>query len=291
MKLLRSTLLLISSLTYTLAFKVRDSKVIFPEDDTKRDNIFIGDIDVSSTEQVQEIIVEDIGKKIGFKFLLDLSGRDIPKVPGQLSLLTGLPERNLEVPLNPVLSDTDEDNSSMKQVLFNLDLTSLPGAILHYATKFSEPITLSLIVADSESNGSNIFKPIANVQLQDANFADKFVEPERYGVKPEISFTFPDDPKTVNPVIAQVFALIVLACAVLTLLLWAGYGAISLEGLSQLNIVYFLGFMGALVGMEYIFFAYYLGVSIFDTIYAATIVGSVGLVVGSMFLRTMRQKI
>lgn len=266
-----------------MAFNVENAKLTYTlnkESKTIKINSFD---DKTSPEHVEFLNVDDTVK---FSFKLD----KCKKVPEQIELLVGLPERDLEISVKPTLKT--KDNSVL--AIFKLPLKDLPQSILYFANKEEKQIAGTVIIASSEvEKKKNVFKQVFNLDLDLKTFKfDSFREPLRLEALPEIRHVFPSPPKTVSPFLAQLFAVIIIATGAGLLLTWMSSGVTKFDNIPRgSTFLCFIGFIASIVGFEFIFFRYYLGTSIFDTINASTVLGIFGLIVGTKYLRSIGNNI
>ncbi|KAG0670807.1 hypothetical protein C6P45_001816 [Maudiozyma exigua] len=300
MKFLKSVTLLTTAISCASAFIIKDAKLTF-QDET-REAMELGELDEAyrSTE-LAPFQIKDTEEVIGFKFKLDLSKSKSKEIPEQLSLLVGIPGKNLEVPIVPKVKDSSKNNK-IKLVSFKVDLSTLPKSILHYALSQgpeTNEITATLIIANEKKNLArkevNLKFPAFHLEFTNLTkklYQDDFEMPLRYGKKEELAHTFPPAPKTADPTISLLFAGIVLMVNMFLYMYWINFDAISFVNMpSGKDFLPFLGFIGSIIGCELIFASYYLGTGIFETINCLAIVAPVGLILGTKFLRNFTQRI
>lgn len=266
-----------------MAFNVENAKLTYTlnkESKTVKINSFE---DEALPKLIESLTVDDT-VKVSFKL------NKYDTVPEQIELLVGLPERDLEIPIKPTLKTKDDSVLAT----FKLSLKDLPQPILYFANKEEKPITGTVIVASSEvDKKNNVFSQVFNLDLNLETFKfDSFHEPLRFEALPEIKYTFPSPPKTVSPFLAQLFAIVVLIAGAGLFLTWISTGATKFDNIPRgSTFLYFIGLVATIVGFEFIFFRYYLGTSIFDTINTSIVLGIFGLIVGTKYLRSIGNNI
>lgn len=293
MKLVRSFAVLTTVLCYATAFIVKDSKISF-KDETK-EAIELGTLE-ANTEKLAPISIENVNEILNFKFKLDLSQSKSTEIPEQLSLLVGIADKDLEIPIVPKVKDSSK-NKKVKLVSFKIAIEDLPKSILHYAITKNEKITATLLVANEKKllarKEVNIFQQIFDLQLtENVAYDDDFEEPTRYGLEKELAHTFPAAPTSVPSSLAAVFAGAIIVTNFFLYIYWINFNAISFVNMpSGSDFITFVAFFGSIVAVEYVFVSYYLGTGIFETVNAVGIIACVGLIMGTKFLRSYSQKI
>ncbi|CCD26479.1 dolichyl-diphosphooligosaccharide-protein glycotransferase NDAI_0H03060 [Naumovozyma dairenensis CBS 421] len=277
------------------AFQIDKASIEFPNSE-EIDTIALGSIDSQFNKFDQPIEIHKSDEIIEFKFSLN----NLEEQPAQVTLLFGLPQENLETTLYPTIQKNDSISEEEKPVFdytFEIKIQDLDPILLTHSVHELKPLVSTLIVADeSFESQDNLFVPIfdlfiVNNVIQDDN--NKILnDPERLGAKEEIRYTFAESPKTVSPFLSYIFMGLITFATLVLLISWSSSGAIKFDNLpSGLDFIYFLVFLGAIVGFEYIFSKYYLGSTIFDTLHAAFYLGVLGLIVGTKFLRSVGKTI
>lgn len=116
--------------------------------------------------------------------------------------------------------------------------------------------------------------------------------PVRYAAEKEIHHIFRDDPRSPPMIITLVFAAAVIGALPVLLGVWATLGANAnhlSKALSNAPISHAL-FFGSIVAMEGIFFLYYTSWTLFQTLPAAAVVGSVAFLSGSRALSEVQER-
>lgn len=266
-----------------MAFNVENAKLTYTLNKESKTVKIDSFEDKSLPKLVESLTVDDIVK---FSFKLN----KYHSIPEQIELLVGLPERDLEIPIKPTLKTKDDSVFAS----FKLSLKDLPQSILYFANKEEKPITGTVIVASSEVDmKENVFSQVFNLELNLESFNfDSFQEPLRFEALPEIHYLFASPPKTVTPLLAQLFAIIILVAGAGLFLSWISTGVTKFDNIPRgSNFLYLIGLIATIVGFEFIFFNYYLGTSIFDTINASIVLGIFGLIVGTKYLRNIGSNI
>lgn len=264
-----------------MAFTVDNAKLTYTLNQ-KSKTIKIKSIEDKSLPKVINQLTSNDNVKFSFK--LD----KYQTVPEQIELLVGLPERDLEIAIRP----TVQTKSQTSNIVFKLPLVNLPESILYFADKDGgAPIIGSLIIGTTDDSNlkQSVFE--MNLQFDTFNF-QSFKEPLRYGPQPEIHHIFPPPPKTVSRFVAECFALIIIVTGVGLLLSWMSVGVAKFDNVPRgTTLIYFIGFMVAIIGFEILFFQYYMGTSIFGTINGSIVLGILGLTTGTKYLRTIGKNI
>ncbi|CAB4254483.1 similar to Saccharomyces cerevisiae YMR149W SWP1 Delta subunit of the oligosaccharyl transferase glycoprotein complex [Maudiozyma barnettii] len=298
MKLLKAITVLTTAIGCASAFIIKDAKISFK--DETREAIELGQLDETFMKaESAPLLIKDLDEVVSFKFKLDLSKSKSKEIPQQLSLLVGIADKALEVPIVAKVKDSSKNNK-VKLVSFKVDLQALPKSVLHYAfVNDNEQITASLIVANDKKQlarkETNLYFPVFHLQFTDSakeTIVDTFEEPLRYGKQVELAHTFPNPPKTADPTLSLLFAGAVTMVNMFLYMYWINFNAISFENFpSGKDFIPFIGFFGSIIGCEIVFALYYLGTGIFETVNCLAIVAPVGLILGSKFLRSYNQKI
>ncbi|CCK70462.1 dolichyl-diphosphooligosaccharide-protein glycotransferase KNAG_0E02000 [Huiozyma naganishii CBS 8797] len=229
----------------------------------------------------EPIIVSSGAESVAFSFSLV----DYETVPEQLSLLIGVPEKHLEIALKPTVETQGDSKAS---VTFKITPKDLPSSLQYYAKKDNAgKLCATLIVASPDTRQDNFVSDVFDLLL-DYEIGSAYNEPERLGPQREIRYTFPEPPKMVSPIVAQLFAVVIVLVGFSLFVSWVVTGCITFDNIPKgLNFVYFVATVGSIAGFEAVFTRYYLGTSIFDTLHAAMYLGTIGLVMGTKFLRNV----
>lgn len=169
---------------------------------------------------------------------------------------------------------------------------SIPVKKLASNTKSQEKIFLSLIVADS-SKGKNLYKRLAEI-VPSAELRDtvKLKPANDVHLKPEIHHQFKKEKKTVNFLIPVVFIVVAFVLFLGLFLSWSVAIGSDLFGMARqvsggINTPTTIGFLLCLFGYEVVFFRYFLGVSIFTTIWHSFLLGGPCVYLGSRVFRKL----
>lgn len=277
MQLMRRVFALGALVCTCLALQARNAHLTFP--DSQRRGVLLGEID-SGTEKLGEpVAVGSLGEKLELNFALSPAER-----PEQVDLLLGLPERGLEVVYEPRVTD----NKELIMYRFTIDVAAIPKALLHYSKTENEPLEVSVILASPEGKGDNVFVPVFDMSLQFDEEVE-YTRPARYGAKPEIHHVFNAEPKTVPWPLAQVFVFFISLVVLGLVIALMSSGALNFSNLpSGLNIVFYFAFVASIIGFEILFFQYYSGKSIFETLLGSLYLGVPALWLGTKFLREFK---
>lgn len=126
-----------------------------------------------------------------------------------------------------------------------------------------------------------------DIKLDVNETAFEYVKPERLEAKPEIHHVFNAEPQTVPWSFAQIFSFLIVLVTFGLVVSWMSAGALTWSGLPKgLNTIYFLAFVGSVIGFEFIFVRYYTGTSIFETLRCTFLLSIPSLWLGTHFLRS-----
>ncbi|AOA61562.1 ER oligosaccharyltransferase complex subunit delta [Komagataella phaffii CBS 7435] len=161
---------------------------------------------------------------------------------------------------------------------FTIPVKKLSGAIK------SQPFDLTLIAGDVDTS-KNLQEFIASILPVEK--LTTYEPPVRLEAKEEIRHIFRQQESTVPAGLSLIFIGGIAAILAGLLITWTVSDSYNLKNFpsSSCQKIWHVLFLGSIVGLEGIFVQYYLGSSIFDTLFKASIVGSVGLVAGSRVLR------
>mmetsp|Transcript_7857 Transcript_7857/g.7790 ORF Transcript_7857/g.7790 Transcript_7857/m.7790 type:complete len:279 (-) Transcript_7857:75-911(-) len=168
---------------------------------------------------------------------------------------------------------------------------SIPVKKIAERLKIEDKLFLNLIVGDSRSK-ANLFKSLVEIlPSEDLKASSTYVEVERNGIKPEIHHQFREDPKTVNPVIPIIFIGVATTLFFGLIITWCSIIGTDLFGtfnqVSGCKLVYNFGFLISLIGFEFTFIRYYLGATIFVTLFYAFVLGGPSIYFGSRVFRDL----
>ncbi|ANZ74785.1 BA75_01602T0 [Komagataella pastoris] len=161
---------------------------------------------------------------------------------------------------------------------FTISVKQLSGVIK------SQPFDLTLIVGDIDPS-NNLQQFIASISPVEK--LTNYESPVRLGAKEEIKHIFRQQEPTVPAGLSLIFISVIGAILAGLLITWTVSDSYNLKNFpsSSCQKIWHILFLGSIVGLEGIFVQYYLGSSIFDTLFKASIAGSVSLVAGSRALR------
>lgn len=202
---------------------------------------------------------------------------DATDVPHQIMYL--LSDGNgLDFPVFPPYYEPDH---LVKQ---KITVESIPNAL-----KAQDKFYITLVVASDNDEEENIEERLLEINFSDA-FREAYESEEhsRLGAKPEIHHIFNTDQATVNPIVPIVFSLIAGALLFALFGSWTTYLSGSLLGnFEQANVKTL--FLVVLASFEVTFVRYYLGATIFTTIFHVAILAVPALIIGSKALRLLAQ--
>lgn len=286
MQFFKTLAALVSCISFVLAYVAQDVHVSFPSTAGKS-RVMIGKVEprIGIDETVPTTItVEDPNEVIQVNFAIESTNK-----PFQNTLLIGLPNKNLEMAFEPEIKDNDK----LSMYKYRIDLAKLDAALLQEASRSPEPIKATLILASSTAKPKeNLFREILQLNLNfDVDHSDSSLV-GKFGIKPEIHHIFHAEPKRVAKPIAVIFVLIIFITILSLIVTWLNSCAAAFDNIpTGVTAVYFLGFIATIVGFEIIFARYYLGTSIFETLFSSLYLGAPGLLTSTKFLRSFGQTI
>lgn len=280
MQLIQTLVIFCAMVCHCLALSAKDAHLVFPSSGKR--GIMIGSITSTTNKLEQPVVIDSLTETIELSIAVASSDK-----PSQVTLLLGIPERDLEVPYEA----TVRDNGDLIMYKFKIAISEVQKALLYFATTDDVPLTATLILAKEGQGDENLLVPLFDMQLA---FPDKieYKNPVRFGPKPEIHHIFKAEPKTIPWAVAQIFVFFITGITFFLVVSWMSSGAINFSNVpTGFNFVYFLAFIASIIGFEYIFTRYYSGSSIFETLYAATYLGIPSLWLSTKFLRNFAKTI
>lgn len=163
--------------------------------------------------------------------------------------------------------------------------TVTPIAKLPPSLLAADKVQLYVIAANDDDEVPNLVQLIADIEFSDA-FRDAtrgYTAPTRLGAKPEIHHVFRSDQATVNPIIPVAFSAIAAGLLIVLLGAWGttlGSSLFRSTGESTMK----TSLLVILASFEYTFIRYYLGATIFTTIFHVAVLAVPALIVGSKAL-------
>lgn len=170
-------------------------------------------------------------------------------------------EDNVETSLKPIIKSTSENDgyNAKTSIIF----TKLPSLF-----KISPLLKIKLIIAGFKDSNP-IFTTISSIELtQDliSKNLQNYEKPQRFGKLPEIHHIFQNPPTYVNSGIALIFSTISIITLLGLISVWISLGLVNLKNFPTGNIFQHFIFIGLIISYEFVFFQYYLGSTIFQTI-------------------------
>ncbi|KAI1844572.1 hypothetical protein JX265_001557 [Neoarthrinium moseri] len=204
------------------------------------------------------------------------------KRPHQAFLVLQETETGLEAPFPLTVKESGKATVDIKHA-------DIPVQLL----VSSKPLKASLVIASfGSSDGYN--KPVFDVQIKlDPNAAPPVYEkPLRYGKLDEIHHIFRDDPKNPPKVISLVFALAVVATVPALFVGWLALGGnvAHLQKAFSAAPVSHGVFFGSIIGMELVFYLYYVSWNLFQVLPVAGVVGVVIFLSGTKALGEVQSR-
>lgn len=280
MQLIQTLVILCAMVCHCFALTAKDAHLVFPGSGKR--GIMIGSITSDTNKLEQPVVIDSLTETIELSIAVPSSDK-----PSQVTLLLGIPERDLEAPYEAI----ERDNGDLIMYKFTIAIAEVQKALLYFATTDDVPLSATLILAKEGHTDENLLLPLFDMQL---TFPDQieYKNPSRFGAKPEIHHIFNAEPKTIPWPVAQIFVFFITAVTFFLVISWMSSGAINFSNVpTGFNFVYFLAFIASIMGFEYIFTRYYSGSSIFETLYAATYLGIPSLWIGTKFLRNFAKTI
>lgn len=145
-------------------------------------------------------------------------------------------------------------------------------------------IFVSVVAANGDNDEANLDQPIVElIPSEELKTSLNYKAPARLGAKPEIHHIFSSDQATVNPIVPVAFSAVAALLLVALFGSWATSLGDSLFGASHGSSVK-TGLLVVLASFEYTFVKYYLGATIFTTIFHVAILSVPALIIGSKAL-------
>lgn len=168
---------------------------------------------------------------------------------------------------------------------------SIPVKSISERLKIEDKLFLNLIIGDY-SNKANLIKSLVEIiPTNDLKALSTYSRVSNVGIKPEIHHQFREDTTTVNPLIPLFFIGIATVLFLAFLAAWGTAIKSDLFGtfnqVSGIKLIYNFGFLICLIGFEFTFIRYYLGSSIFVTLFHSAILGGPSIYFGSRVFRDL----
>lgn len=150
-----------------------------------------------------------------------------------------------------------------------------------------EEIFITVITGDSVNESFNKIIMAGTLKPSEKLRLNKQVElPKRFAESNEIHHIFKDPPKNLPSVISNFFVLALITVFTSLLIAWNYFDAINLNNLGKFGPSTFI-FLTSILAFEYTFFDYYMGTSIFTTLYRFAVISIIAVFFGSKTLRTL----
>ncbi|GEQ68785.1 hypothetical protein JCM33374_g2454 [Metschnikowia sp. JCM 33374] len=164
----------------------------------------------------------------------------------------------------------------------DISVAKIPAAL-----KKGGPIHVSVIAANGDHTEANVEFPVVQLVASDAlQSLTSHAKPARLGALAEIHHSFKTDPTTVASIVPVVFSGIAVVLLVVLLGAWTSVLKNELFASPQAS-TWKAALLSTLAYFEYTFFQYYLGASIFTTIFHAVLVAGPFLFFGSRALTAL----
>lgn len=255
-------LLIVFYITTVLAVSISKAKVSVNDK-----SIEYGQI---STMEIKQLPIESTKDKIDFEIYLT----DIESQPHQMIISLGS-GNGLDYTLFPKF------NVAKKALKASITASKLPLNIRNL-----DKIVIKLIIGDS--NHQNLVKYLGElVPSEDFQKLIPYKYHERIGLKPEIHHIFRTSPETINPIFPIVFIgfnTVVFLALVAT---WFSFPTIfsNFKGISGLQLATNASFLSCIFGFEVVFVRYYLGQTIFTTMFHCFVLSIPSIILGSRTFR------
>lgn len=166
--------------------------------------------------------------------------------------------------------------------------TSVAFSAIPQALRRQQKITASLVLANKDEIDQNVHVKLIEILPSDEVREEaSTTNTERYGVLPEIHHIFREDESTINFIIPLIFSTF---AGILTLILFYTWASVFGQGSIDTRGSNFKGaFLAALIAIEHTFLKYYLGASIFTTLFYTSILFVPSALFGSKALKAMVQ--
>ncbi|GME78508.1 unnamed protein product [Ambrosiozyma monospora] len=192
-----------------------------------------------------------------------------------------------------LLSTADQQLSSYYYPTFdsytNLFTSKISVKFISDFLKSSESIIVSVLVGDANPE-YNLLVAIGELDPTERfRKSVKTEKPTRFTAKPEIIHQFRAGEQYISPFISLTFALNAVGLFFALFLFWSQNSALNCNNLFKLPLGYTISFMASIAIFELIFFDYYLGESIFTTIYRSIGATWAAVLLGSKTLRGLYQ--
>ncbi|CAH6719948.1 dolichyl-diphosphooligosaccharide--protein glycosyltransferase subunit Swp1p [[Candida] jaroonii] len=219
-----------------------------------------------STLEIKQLPIESTKDKIDFEIYL----KDIQSQPHQMIISLGN-GNGLDFSLFPKF------NVAKKALKASIPASKLPLNIRNL-----DKIIIKLIIGDSSHE--NLIKNLGElVPTEDFKKLVPYKYHERIGLKPEIHHIFRTSPETINPIFPIVFIgfnAVVFLAIVAT---WFSIPTIfsNFKGISGGQLATNASFLSCIVGFEIVFVRYYLGQTIFTTMFHCFLLSIPSILLGS----------
>lgn len=241
--------------------------------------IYYGEI---MTQEIKQLLIDSPKDKLEMRLKMN---SDIDTAPHQIVVsISSADNSNLITHYIPVFTVNNE-------IKLSIPLNKLPEVL-----KTKSKLLMHLIVADEDPNFKNMNKQLLEL-LPTTNFqktASYKSTDAIIGYKPEIHHIFQGEQKQVGSIIPILF----IGCAIILFIgLNLSWNAIigkdlyrSFSYITSTQLSYNVFFLLSIMGFEYNIFQYYLGQSIFTTLFRGFIISLPGIFFGSKVLRYLRNQ-
>lgn len=212
----------------------------------------------------------------GFTLLTDKSDPESFVTPEHVVLALSVPELSSELYVYPKLLQG-------KVYEANLILRDVSPFVLS-----SEQIQITVITGDQKETSYAATIDAGTLKPSEKLRADRntVAKPRRFTERDELFFSFREKPKNLPSLISTQFSFLLLILVVVLILAWNYFDAANASNLTKYSPLSFL-FLASIFVFEYYFVEYYLGASIFQSLYRFAITGLFAIYFGSKTLRDM----
>lgn len=231
---------------------------------------------VPDSEDVHRVVLESVREKVALSVVLK---GNVAEKPHQLNFVF-TDNKGLDYATYPLFDTTKKTATSL--ILVN----KIPPALLS-----QERVFVYIIAADaSQKKGQNLYTLLAElVPSESLRASVNYKKPLRLGALPEIHHQFNEDPQTVKPIVPLIFSAVAIALFFVLIGSWFTLVGNSLFVANE-GIPFKGGFLTTIALIEFTFVKYYLGATIFTTIFYTAILAGPALVFGSKALKALTKQ-
>jgi oligosaccharyltransferase complex subunit delta (ribophorin II) len=244
-----------------------------------------GDNSNRAHQTVAILSAKELGLDISYPFSVRVSGKGKLSIPlksiPELFLSDRVGKLSLELAVGGFGYTEQEDTSEEEEEDAENEKvkSAKPKRSPKQITKNIEPLLIK--ISDNISIANKLHYP-------------REASPKRFGIKPEIHHIFRADPRQVNATFASLLVFVGITSTVLFLaaawIFFVGVDLVNLAPALKASGLAHAAFLLSIGAIEYTFFQYYKGVSIFDTIKSLAIIAPASVYFGSRALREVKAR-